>query len=389
MLRRADGVTGQFQRAEGRLEQLQRDGFKQAEALINAQKEIARLQSELARFEVKEQQYKLDFDSKKIELEKEIVSLSKSRVDTRRSKTPVPQQIVVTGAPAGAGVSEEQRMEYLRRERELERRVEELRADLEDAGELRDEAQGERSRVAMQLEEGRAAFRTKLSKIMDDQQAPGGLGGSAKDELIRSYVEKENDLVMRIERLEKRLGQVRGRFKRFKDYARQLKHLAEDWAPVGQALPAILSMRPPVDGPDDPEPSGLMTGPNLSSVQRDAGEASFEVYQRNEIDGLRSKNRRLEEQVEQLQSQMLAVKGVAGAKHSDAQLQRRLLQEIEMLKGRGGGVTTQRTRSRSPGRARAAARWWRCGPSATSWWRRTSASRPSCTRTRPPPARAT
>lgn len=83
--------------------------------------------------------------------------------------------------------------------------------------------------MAMQLEEGRAAFRNKLSKIMDDQGlGKGGLAGSAKDELIRSYVEKENDLIMRIERLEKRLAQVRGRFKSkalllclgFKDYAR-------------------------------------------------------------------------------------------------------------------------------------------------------------------------
>ena len=35
--------------------------------------------------------------------------------------------------------------------------------------------------MSMQLEEGRAAFRNKLSKIMDDQGlGKGGLAGSAK-----------------------------------------------------------------------------------------------------------------------------------------------------------------------------------------------------------------
>lgn len=43
VMRRADGMTGDYRRAEVRLEEYQRDSYKQAEALINANKEIARL----------------------------------------------------------------------------------------------------------------------------------------------------------------------------------------------------------------------------------------------------------------------------------------------------------------------------------------------------------
>ena len=39
----------------------------------------------------------------------------------------------------------------------------------------------------------------------------------------------------------------------FRDYARQLKHLAEDWAPAGIQLPFVLTMDPPIEGPDDME----------------------------------------------------------------------------------------------------------------------------------------
>lgn len=54
-------------------------------------------------------------------------------------------------------------------------------------------------------------------------------------------------------------------------------------------------MNPPMEGPDDPEPSGLMQPSSTTIINQAPPDSSFEVYQRNEIDGLRSKNRRLEE----------------------------------------------------------------------------------------------
>ena len=46
---------------------------------------------------------------------------------------------------------------------------------------------------------------------------------------------------------------LRRKLRALKRYARQLKFLAEDWAPLGQPLPEILTMPPPVSLDDDDE----------------------------------------------------------------------------------------------------------------------------------------
>ena len=63
-----------------------------------------------------------------------------------------------------------------------------------------------------------------------------------------------------------------------KNYARSLKYLAEDWAPVGQPLPEVMTMPPPV-------------------ALDDEDENEFVKQQQAEIERLKSKNRSLEENV--------------------------------------------------------------------------------------------
>lgn len=63
-----------------------------------------------------------------------------------------------------------------------------------------------------------------------------------------------------------------------KNYARQLKYLAEDWAPVGVPLPDILRKEAPTQL-DDENSAPLVADQNV------------------EIDRLRKRNRRLEEEL--------------------------------------------------------------------------------------------
>jgi excinuclease UvrABC helicase subunit UvrB len=79
-----------------------------------------------------------------------------------------------------------------------------------------------------------------------------------------------------LDRKDKIIEDLRKKLRALKRYTRQLKYLAEDWAPLGQALPEILTMPPPVSLEDDDEDEYLRR-------------------QQSEIDKLKNKNRNLEE----------------------------------------------------------------------------------------------
>lgn len=74
---------------------------------------------------------------------------------------------------------------------------------------------------------------------------------NAREELIRSYNEKEINLNETIEKEKGVTKNLRMELRAIKNYARTLKYLAEDWAPVGIPLPEILKKNPPVKLDDD------------------------------------------------------------------------------------------------------------------------------------------
>jgi hypothetical protein len=99
-------------------------------------------------------------------------------------------------------------------------------------------------------------------------------------------------------------------------YARSLKNLAEDWAPLGQPLPEVLTLPPPLLVDDEDQTLA-------SKVQRD------------ELERLRIKNSRLEQELKTVQAQMIAsteqyTRVIQAQK--DPNLQRRLVSELEQLK---------------------------------------------------------
>lgn len=81
---------------------------------------------------------------------------------------------------------------------------------------------------------------------------------------------------MQLDRKEKLIDDLRKKLRALKRYTRQLKYLAEDWAPLGQPLPEILTMPPPVNLEDDEDDDYLRR-------------------QQSEIDRLKNRNRNLEE----------------------------------------------------------------------------------------------
>ncbi len=73
----------------------------------------------------------------------------------------------------------------------------------------------------------------------------------------------------------------RKKVRALKRYARELKYQAEDWAPMGQPLPNILTVTPPVSLDDDQDDDFLRR-------------------QQSEIDRLKNRNRNLEDDIRKL-----------------------------------------------------------------------------------------
>ena len=68
---------------------------------------------------------------------------------------------------------------------------------------------------------------------------------------MKTYTDKEKDNTIALERREKVIDEQRKKVRALKRYAREVKYLAEDWAPKGERLPDILVLPPPVSLDDD------------------------------------------------------------------------------------------------------------------------------------------
>ena len=55
----------------------------------------------------------------------------------------------------------------------------------------------------------------------------------AKEELIKTYTDREKDLQFVIEKKDKIIDEMRKKIRALKRYGREVKYLAEDWSPRG------------------------------------------------------------------------------------------------------------------------------------------------------------
>lgn len=103
------------------------------------------------------------------------------------------------------------------------------------------------------MDEMRSIYRNKLIQFTTEttrnQNEPNkpirmGYDLNAREELIRTYTEKEIDLNEKLEKERKLTRALRLEVRAVKSYARNLRYLAEDWAPVGVPLPDILNKEP-------------------------------------------------------------------------------------------------------------------------------------------------
>lgn len=307
-------VSTEHQKLIRKVEKLETDLYDKREALVVAQGEIERLKSELVRADIAGQQNQQDYEARKLELEREFIEMSKRNLQELDSVKTDDRNYYKKNA-LEKELWDGERIDYQKKIKQLNRKIEELMDDLKLLEEQNIELKSDKNRLTLQVEEMRSAFRNKLTKYMNENNPDSSaVTWSAKEELIRSYTEKEVDLTKRLEKESKRIDEKYKQLRALKNYARSLKYLAEDWAPIGQPLPEVLTLPPPVtlDDEDDNE---------------------FVRQQQSEIERLKKKNRMLEEDARMGGDRAVPQKYSSSSKSRDGEMQAKILRELEYLKG--------------------------------------------------------
>lgn len=298
-------------------DRLKKDNRSLEEALLNARSEIEQLRAELVKYDLNSQRQHVDFDNRKVELERGYLEITRKREQDAQNKVSEAEKkskklLQHTDMKESDIVSLSQQLKASQRKvAELEDHLNEyLRHDTDMTEECH--------RLQLQLEEMRGNFRTKLVRAMNEGINPGDdMMRASREELIRSFNEREVELT---EKLNKELAKNATTLKTIRGlraYARSLKNLAEDWAPIGKQMPDILMMPPAI----------LLEDEDRTITQKS---------QLNELERLRIRNSHLDQEVKALQSQLVAntdnyTKLIHGT--NNPALQQKLLTEIEYLKG--------------------------------------------------------
>lgn len=148
---------------------------------------------------------------------------------------------------------EGEKTDLLRNMKELNRKIEELRDDVKLVEDQNYENKGDKKRLTIESEETRAAHRAVLQQNAGDNDDRASVKGRAREELTRSFQEKEAQLQDALRRKESKVEELFGKLRALKGYARRLKYLGEDLSPIGQPLADILTQPPPVSLDDENE----------------------------------------------------------------------------------------------------------------------------------------
>lgn len=269
--------------------------------------EIEKLKSDVTRFQLNAEIMQNDVQGKKVLTEKEMLQKSHLLDNEAHSK------IEKFGEKAERLERENQHahaetVAVTRQLKIAQRKVQQLEELLQDLQVSESKYTEENHRLSAQLDELREQFRNKL--VLTNKEIGDNRLKATREELIKSYSAHEAELVQGL-KSEKEFNQSQQRIIRgLRVYARNLKNLAEDWAPLGKELPEILLTPPPI----------LLEDEEKSLTQRGL---------HYELERLRTKNTDLEAEVKTLKSQMVLV----GESYLKGNPKDRIWNEIEFLKG--------------------------------------------------------
>lgn len=148
---------------------------------------------------------------------------------------------------------ESEKIELMHKNKVAQRNIIDYREKLKELQRANEEMQKENTQLQINMDEMRSVFRGKLYNFINEVPGEEGLtyNLNAKDELVRTYQDKENDLIVRYEKARKDSKSLRAELEALKYWSRQVKYIAEDWAPIGKPLPDVLATGPPTKLSDE------------------------------------------------------------------------------------------------------------------------------------------
>ena len=278
-----------------RLDNLQRQYDDQRESLLMMKVENEKLKQEIFRFQIKDEQYKLDVEAKKLDLEKGYIDMAKDKEKDMRSMSKQAEDNLSKNMQDKL-VFESQRIELIAKNKQNNRRLEELEERIKElVGQLKD-VKSQNAQLTTKMDEMDNVYRAKLMQYSMEEKAnkdKNMLGFNAREDLVRSYREKEVELIEKLDKERTVMRSMKTELVALRNYTRELKYLAEDWAPLGKPLPDVLTR---------PMPTGEDGGSNpFSGAQRNASEDNMV----EENDRLKKRNSKLEEDLRRLNDQFM------------------------------------------------------------------------------------
>jgi hypothetical protein len=322
-----------------RLSRMERENNEKSQALIEAKAEMERLKTELYKFDMLNDKHRLDMDTKRLEVEKGFFEMNKDR-EGERGKISKDLEGQNKRTREDKMLWESEKIELSHKTRLMSRQISELEERIKEQSRNNEELSTENNKMMIQVDEMRLVYRQKLLQFMNDQVKGGGGNRAgydlnAREELIRTYNENIIELKEKNDSNKQAIKTTRMEIRAIKQYAKSLRNLAEDWAPPGVPLPELLVRPPPVKLDDE-------YGNNNAKNQDD------------DIERLRARNRKLEEELRMAQDQLVSTSDLVKLKSGD-EFQNKIMSEINRLKAgnnsreqsRGDGGDQQMRRERN------------------------------------------
>lgn len=208
-----------------------------------AKAEIERLKTELLKYELKDQQYKIDLDNKKLELERGFIDMAKDKereIKGLASKA----EGDFNKNKEDKMIFDSQRQEMMQKNKQFVRKLRENEDQMMELQKQVSELRSLNTNLRVKMDEMDNLYRAKLMQYSMEEKTTTDkkmMGFNAKEDLIRSYREKEVELMEKLDKERAQLRATTTELLALKNYSRELKYLAEDWAPQGQPLPPILT----------------------------------------------------------------------------------------------------------------------------------------------------
>lgn len=286
---------------------LKKKVMDQEKQILSKNLEIEKLKTDVTKFQINAEMVQIDSQAKKVSIEKELIKkshhLDKTANEKIKSYEEKAEKLQNENIFSNADT-----VAITRQLKIAQRKVQQLEELLQDVQVSEARLADSNQRMQVQIDEMRNNYRSKLMQTTNESQETKLR--VAREELVKTYAASEAELLQKLkEEQENCLSQQRV-IRGLRVYARNLKHLAEDWAPLGQDLPEVLVSPPPI----------------LLEEETSIGNKAISY----EMERLRVRNSDLEQEVKKMKTQMVMMG--EGYMNSPA-VKDRMWNEIEFLKG--------------------------------------------------------